>query len=97
MEELIEKIDILKKSLDQEIVVQEIKELNKKVKNDDKLLSLIKNYRITKDENIKKQIIENALFKEYKEKETEINLLILELNKRLKEITKKDKCLHESN
>ncbi len=97
MEELIEKVDILKKSLNQEDIVQEIKELNNKVKTDKQLLSLIENYRTTKDENIKKQILENSLFREYKEKETEINILILEINKRLKEITKKDKCLDESN
>lgn len=97
MEELIEKVDILKKNLDQENIIKEIKELNKRVKNDEDLLSLIKNYHTTKDENIKKQILENSLFREYKEKETELNILILELNKRLKEITKKDKCLHESN
>jgi len=97
MEELIEKVDILKKSLNQEDIIQEIKELNNKVKTDKQLLSLIENYRTTKDENIKKQILENSLFREYKEKETEINILILELNKRLKEITKKDKCLDESN
>ena len=34
----------------------------------------------------------NNLFKEYKEEETEINFIILEINKRLKQINNKGKC-----
>ena len=64
MEELIEKVEILKDELD-------------------------KNKSIV---NIKKKIMSNELFKKYKEEETNINFIILEINKRLKEINSKGKC-----
>ena len=38
------------------------------------------------------KIISNEEFMEYKHHETELNLLILEINQELKKITKKDKC-----
>ena len=34
----------------------------------------------------------DELFRKYKEKETDLNILILKINKELKQITKKDKC-----
>ena len=43
------------------------------------------------------RIINNSLFREYKHNEAECNFIILEINKRLKEISNKGKCNHESN
>ena len=47
---------------------------------------------INPKEETKKQILDNELFRKYKEKETDLNILILKINSELKQITKKDKC-----
>ena len=92
MEKLIEVVDNLKKSLDRHEKIIKIKELNKKIKNDKELVSLIEKYKLVKDEKIKDKINKNDLFIEYKLSENEVNFLILEINAKLKEITNKGKC-----
>ena len=92
MEKLLEKINILKETLDETETIKEIKRLNKELENNQDLLSLIKEYNYTQDERLKEQIIKNELFKKYKHQEAELNFLILEINQELKKITKKDKC-----
>lgn len=92
MEKIYEKLDKLKKTLDTTECIKKIKQLNQEVLNDKKLISLIEKYNYTQDENIKKEIVNNELFRKYKHQETELNLLILEINQELKKITKKDKC-----
>lgn len=92
MEELYEKVNNLKDVLNDNEIIKEIKKLNKEIINDKILLGLIEKYNYTKDERIKQQIISNDLFQKYKHQETELNLLILEINQELKKITKKDKC-----
>ena len=92
MNELIELVDNFKKSLDNTKEVQEIKEYNKKISKDKDLLSKIKKYNDTKDESLKKEILSNKLFNEYKEKEIDFNVLILKINKELKRISSKKGC-----
>ena len=92
MEELYIKLDNLKLALDETKTIQEIKRLTKKISKNKELLELIEKYNYTQDERIKDKIISNEEFMEYKQQETELNLLILEINQELKKITKKDKC-----
>ncbi len=92
MEELIEKVEALKEELNENVLVKKIKELNKKLEKDKELLKDIEKYQYTKDINLKNKIMNNNLFKEYKEEETKINFIILEINKRLKQINNKGKC-----
>ena len=92
METLIEKVNELKDSLSNTKEVLDIKELNKEIKKDKKLLELLNEYHLYPKEETKKQILNNELFRKYKEKETDLNILILKINKELKQITKKDKC-----
>lgn len=87
-----EKIDKLKEILDKEDSVIRIKELNKKVQQDSNLVDLLSKYHHTKDDKLKQEILNSSLFREYKKQEAELNLLILEINSKLKQITKKDKC-----
>lgn len=87
-----EKIDKLKETLDKEDSVIRIKSLNKKVQQDSNLVDLLSKYHDTKDDALKQEILNNSLFREYKEQEIKLNLLILEINSKLKQITKKDKC-----
>lgn len=92
MEELIEKVENLKTSLDTCDKVKRIKSINRKIMKDKELLNLIKKYNETMDEDIKKEIINHKLFLDYKHEETELNLLIMDINSRLKDINSKGKC-----
>lgn len=92
MNELIEKVDNLKKSISELDKVKEIKELNKEIIKDKELLNKIEEYNRTQDEKLKQEIINNELFKKYKVLETDINVLILEINSKLKQINDKGKC-----
>lgn len=92
MNELMELVDNLKKELDKTKEIQEIKKYNKIISKDKELLSKIKKYNDTKDESLKKEILSNKLFNEYKEKEIDFNVLILKINKELKRISSKKGC-----
>ena len=97
MNELIETVDNLKKSLDENEKIIKLKEINKKIMEDKELLKDIEEYNRTNNLELKNKIINNNLFREYKHNEAECNFIILEINKRLKEINNKGKCNHESN
>ena len=90
MEKLYEKIDDLIKVLNEQSEVKEIRRLNERLKEDQELKDLINKYQT--DKSLLKEIENNKLFQEYKEKETDLNILILKINERLKEITKKESC-----
>ena len=92
MNELIEKVDNLKKNLDKNKEIIKLKELTDLIMKDKELLNDIKKYQETNDINIKNRIIKNKLFEEYTHQEAECNFIILEINKRLKEINNKGKC-----
>ena len=91
MNELMDKVEDLKKELDELDEIKDLKKINSEIIKDKELLKNIEEYNRTQDENIKEKIINHKLFREYKHKETECNLLILEINKRLKEINNKSK------
>lgn len=90
MEKLIEKVENLKTEIGKEEVVLDLIKLKKEILNDEKLTSLIKKYHETLDERLKSEIIEHEIFRRYKEKETDLNILILKINNELKKITKKE-------
>lgn len=92
MNELIEKVENLKRSIDKTTEVQELLRLNKEILKDKELLSKIKEYQETQDERIKKEIIKHPLFLKYKEKETDLNILILKINQELKKLKDKGSC-----
>lgn len=92
MEELLEKVAMLKESLNNTSEVKNIKDLNKKINKCTSLQEKIKKYQETKDEKLKEEIYSNSLYKKYKQAETELNILILHINKELKKINSKGKC-----
>ncbi|MBP5679360.1 MAG: hypothetical protein J6X28_06015 [Bacilli bacterium] len=97
MNELMDKIDNLKNELDSSSLVLDIKEIQKKIRMDSHLMGLLEEYSVHPRDEIKSEILESNLFQEYKLKETELNLFIMEMNQRLKVISKKGKCNHESH
>lgn len=92
MENLIEKVNNLKEELNKEECILNIKRLNKELINNKDLINKIKRYHQTKDDNIKEELYKNSLIKEYKETETDINILIMKINQKLKLIDNKGKC-----
>ena len=92
MEKLYEKIDNLKEVLNETETIKKIKEATQNIMQDQELLKQIEDYNYTKDERLKEKILNNQKFREYKNQEAELNLLILEINAQLKQIIKKDKC-----
>lgn len=92
MEELLEKIDNLKNSLDKDDRVKRINTLNSKIINNQELMSLLEEYKNNPSDDLKYKIYNNSLFKEYKESETDINLLIMSINNKLKSINNRSNC-----
>ena len=89
MQELYNYIDKIKYELDNSHVMKKYIKARDKVMSNKELTSLISKYHDTLDENIKTEIIKNKDFRDYKKCENEVNFLILEINKILKDITKK--------
>lgn len=92
MEKLIEKVEELKKYLNNTPQIQNIIKLNRKIKENKELLDKIEKYNQTRKEELKQEIYMIELFQEYKKAETELNILILEINAVLKKINDKGKC-----
>ena len=92
MNELIDKVENLKRSLDESQEVQDLLRLNKEIMKDKDLLSIIKEYQINPKESLKQEIIKKPLFLKYKEKETDLNVLILMINQELKKLKDKGSC-----
>ena len=92
MNELIELVDNLKKELDKTEEVKDIKKYNKIISKDKELLKEIEEYNTSKNDNTKNKIINNNNFLLYKEKETNLNFLILDINSKLKKINIKKDC-----
>lgn len=92
MEELIEKVEILKDVLSKEEVVLDLLKKKKIALGDDSLVQKIKEYKMYPREEIKKEIENSPSFLSYKEAETNVNLLILGLNQQFKKIQKEISC-----
>ena len=91
MEELWNKIDNLEKALNDLDLVKEIKELTREVNDNQELKKMLEEYQLKPTEDLKRKIIANDLFSRYKEKETDINILIMHINQKLKEINSEGK------
>ncbi len=92
MEELIEKLEQLKKEISSLDIVEELQKRKDEVMNDSSLVEKIEEYKKHPKESLKKEIISSPSFLAYKEMETEIDLLILKLNQEFKKIRKKYDC-----
>jgi len=90
MLELLEKIEKLKSTLEKDPTIQELKRVQEEIKKDENLLVQLKNKEkeTENNEKIRKmQLLEN-----------QVNFIILEINKRLKEnIGKNSRCQNENH
>ena len=86
-------IEDLKKNLDSEDTIINLKEKYKDIKNDKELMDKIKQYNIYHDDNLREELISNDKIKDVKHLEAILNYMILEINNKLKTISKKDGCM----
>lgn len=92
MEELIEKLEQLKEEISRDLVVVDYLKEKKKIFNNKELISKIERYQQTKLDILKKEIESSPSFLAYKEKETNVNLLILGINQKFKQLNPSFNC-----
>ena len=102
MEELNIKIDELITLLNKDSRIKDIEVLKNKILNNKYILDKInrlKELDIYGDEykSLKKELFLDEDFSKFKEKEAEIDYLILEINSKLNSLVGKGKCHHECN
>lgn len=97
MEEIYEKLYKLEAELDKLDLFKDLGIAYKKVNKNKELLSKIDEFNKTKDNNLRLDIYNYDEIKEYKRLENEVNLLILNINNKLKKINNERSCVHESN
>ena len=93
---LISKIDILKKSLDETDEIKNINLYYNMIVKNKKLTDKINEYKNNFNKYLKQDIYTYDEFKKYKKSETEVSLLIMEINSKLKKITNSG-YIYESN
>ena len=80
--------------LDNSTIINNLKELKTKINNDDKIKKLIKDFNLAKENyekynlkndfvSAKEKLLNNDILKRYIDIQNEINLLSLEINKRI--------------
>lgn len=90
MLELLEKIELLKKSLDEDSIIKSLKECQEDIMQDTLLMKQIKNHD--------KLLESKEKIKELRRLENDVNFIILEINQYLKEnIIKNSRCQNENN
>ena len=82
MEELLDRLDRLKKELDDLPLFKELDLCRQNISNNKELVEKIEKYNLTKNNNLRLEIYSYKEIQEYKEKENELNLIILEINKK---------------
>lgn len=98
MDELYSKIDLVKEELDNLPIFHEIDKLEEDIKKNKELVEKIRKYNEYPSAKLRLDIYSYEEIINYKEKETELNLFILSINKRIKEglLEGNGQC-HESN
>lgn len=102
MKQIENKLDELLKNLDQDQRIIDLKKYKQKLLGNEELVVKIKKLQqldIYSNEykELKKDIFQNPDFVEFKHLENEINLLILQINQKLKPLTNERGCNHENN
>lgn len=102
MKKINDKVEELIDILNNDRRVKRLKVLKKELNKDEELISKIE-YLKKLDQysvdyrNLKKELFQNPKFVEYKELENEISIIILEINRKLKNLTNERSCHHENN
>ena len=102
MEKINNKLEELIDILNNDRRVKRLKVLKEELNKDEELISKIEylkklNQYSIDYRNLKKELFQNPKFVEYKELENEISIIILEINRKLKNLTNERSCHHENN
>lgn len=98
MNELYTKIYAIEDELNQLPIFNEIYKIINQIKDNKEYQQKIEKYHLFPNEKLRMDIYSYEEIRNYKEKETELNLLILNINKRIKKgLLEKDVDCHESN
>ena len=92
MDEIYEKVKKLKQTMDNLDVFKRLEESIFLVKDNKELVEKIKKYNLTPDDNLRLEIYKYEEIKKYKQIENEINLLILEINHKMRKINNNRSC-----
>lgn len=92
MIELLEKIYDFKKCLNESKTILNINKYSKLINENGELKEKIKEYKKYPTDKLKMEIYDYAEIKEYKKCENELNLIILEINSKLKNISNTRSC-----
>ena len=92
MDEIYEKVKKLKQTMDNLDVFKRLEESIFLVKDNKELVEKIKKYNLTHDEKLRLENYKYEEIKKYKQIENEINLLILEINHKMRKINNNRSC-----
>ena len=100
MSEIIEKTYKLLDTLDNSEVIKKLTKYKKKIQNDEEVLSNVKKINNENNPKIKidlrKKLYGNSDYQKYMEAYNELNLIVMKINKKLKEYTNtKEGSCHE--
>ena len=88
----------MKEELDHLPIFKEMEKLEIEIRKKKELVEKIQKYNAYPSDKIRLDIYSYEEIRKYKEKETELNLIILNINKRIKEgLLERDVDYHESN
>lgn len=98
MDELYSKIDSVKEELNKLPIFDEIEKLVDEIQKKKELVEKIRKYNECPSDSLRMDIYSYEEIRKYKEKETDVNILILSMNKKIKDsLLEKGDCRHESN
>lgn len=75
--------------IEDSILKDDLVKVKKDIENDSKLLQMIRDYRVHPTDELKFQIYENKSYQDFKRLETQVNILIMQINLKFKQV--KDK------
>lgn len=73
-------------AIDHSKLIKDYQEAKEKVLQDESLQQLIEKYHQTKDTKLQQKIYQNEAYQAFKQQETNLNILIIQLNFLLKEL-----------
>lgn len=92
MNEIYEKLEQIKQNLNNLEIFNKLEDAINKIRENDELIDKIKKYNETYDESLRLDIYKYNEIEEYKRIENEINILILQINQKLKKIKNSEGC-----
>lgn len=95
--EILEKLDILKSTIDNSSLMLELEDIKSKIFSDKNLLNKIEEYKVTRNSKIRDEIYQDENYKKFKSLENEVYFLTLQINQKLNTLTEGKVCQSENH